>query len=84
MGDWRDFSRRILDLLSILNDVLDLRFEFTWIVIIGLFGSVILHELGHLLVPMRYNISIDSIALWMLGESHICLCLPIGAQSFSL
>lgn len=34
---------------------------------IGLFGSVLLHELGHSLVAIRYGFPIDSITLWLLG-----------------
>jgi Zn-dependent protease/CBS domain-containing protein len=34
---------------------------------IGLFAGVLLHELGHSLVAMRYGYSIDSITLWLLG-----------------
>ncbi|MFC6905595.1 M50 family metallopeptidase [Halalkalicoccus tibetensis] len=34
---------------------------------IGLFGGVVLHELGHSLVAVRYGYPIDSITLWLLG-----------------
>ena len=34
---------------------------------IGLFAAVVLHELGHSLVAMRYGFPIDSITLWILG-----------------
>jgi Zn-dependent protease/CBS domain-containing protein len=34
---------------------------------IGLFVGVLLHELGHSLVAMRYGFEIDSIKLWLLG-----------------
>ncbi|MFB6267787.1 MAG: site-2 protease family protein [Halodesulfurarchaeum sp.] len=34
---------------------------------IGLFAGVVLHELGHSLVAMRYGYPIDSITLWILG-----------------
>jgi Zn-dependent protease/CBS domain-containing protein len=34
---------------------------------IGLFVGVVLHELGHSLVAMRYGFRIDSITLWILG-----------------
>jgi Zn-dependent protease/CBS domain-containing protein len=34
---------------------------------IGLFAGVVLHELGHSLVAMRYGYPIDSITLWFLG-----------------
>lgn len=34
---------------------------------VGLFIGVLLHELGHSLVAMRYGFEIDSIKLWLLG-----------------
>ncbi|PSP57105.1 metalloprotease [Halobacteriales archaeon QS_1_67_19] len=34
---------------------------------IGLFVGVVLHELGHSLVAMRYGFPIDSITLWIFG-----------------
>jgi Zn-dependent protease/CBS domain-containing protein len=34
---------------------------------LGLFGGVVLHELGHSLVAMRYGYEIESITLWLLG-----------------
>ncbi|MEF8800890.1 MAG: CBS domain-containing protein [Halolamina sp.] len=34
---------------------------------IGLFACVLLHELGHSVVAMRYGYEIDSITLWLLG-----------------
>jgi len=34
---------------------------------LGLFAGVVLHELGHSLVAMRYGFPIDSITLWLLG-----------------
>ena len=34
---------------------------------VGLFGGVVLHELGHSLVAMRYGYTIDAITLWFLG-----------------
>ncbi|WP_435360182.1 CBS domain-containing protein [Haloarchaeobius sp. DFWS5] len=34
---------------------------------IGLFAGVVLHELGHSLVAMRYGYPIDSITLWIFG-----------------
>lgn len=33
----------------------------------GLFGGVLLHELGHSLTAMRYDVEIESITLWLLG-----------------
>jgi Zn-dependent protease/CBS domain-containing protein len=34
---------------------------------VGLFATVVLHELGHSLVAMRFGFPIDSITLWILG-----------------
>ncbi|SEW19677.1 site-2 protease family protein [Halobacterium jilantaiense] len=34
---------------------------------VGLFAGVVLHELGHSVVAMRYGFTIDSITLWILG-----------------
>jgi len=34
---------------------------------LGLFGGVLLHELGHAAVAMRYGFPIESITLWILG-----------------
>ncbi|WP_101296774.1 CBS domain-containing protein [Halegenticoccus soli] len=34
---------------------------------LGLFGSVLLHELGHSLAARRYGLSTESITLWFLG-----------------
>jgi Zn-dependent protease/CBS domain-containing protein len=33
----------------------------------GLFAGVLLHELGHSLIAMRYDVAIESITLWLLG-----------------
>ncbi|MFQ3293467.1 MAG: Zn-dependent protease/CBS domain-containing protein [Halobacteriales archaeon] len=34
---------------------------------LGLFGGVVLHELGHSLVAMRFDVQIDAITLWIFG-----------------
>lgn len=34
---------------------------------IGLFLGIVLHELGHSVVAMRYGVAIDSITLWLFG-----------------
>jgi len=34
---------------------------------VGLFAGVVLHELGHSLVAMRYDVPIDAITLWIFG-----------------
>ncbi|ERG88647.1 MAG: Zn-dependent protease [halophilic archaeon J07HX5] len=34
---------------------------------VGLFGGVLLHELGHSLVALRFGCAIESITLWLLG-----------------
>ena len=34
---------------------------------LGLFAGVLLHEFGHSLVAMRYDVEIESITLWLLG-----------------
>ena len=45
--------------------------EWIWILgsaaAIGLFVSVLLHELGHSVAAMRYDVPIESITLWLLG-----------------
>ena len=34
---------------------------------VGLFAAVVLHELGHSVVAMRFGVAIESITLWFLG-----------------
>ncbi|WP_306061251.1 site-2 protease family protein [Natronococcus wangiae] len=70
---------QIADLVPMLNGLLgtELPIELLttgstpWILgaaaAIGLFASVLLHELGHSLVAIRYGFPIDSITLWLLG-----------------
>ncbi len=70
---------QIADLVPILNGLLgtaiDLETVTTgstpWLLgaaaAIGLFASVLLHELGHSVVAIRYGFPIDSITLWLLG-----------------
>ena len=45
--------------------------EWIWVLglaaAIGLFVSVLLHELGHSVAAMRYDVPIESITLWLLG-----------------
>lgn len=43
---------------------------------IGLFVSVLLHELGHAWAAMRYDIEIESITLWILGGMAALSRLP--------
>jgi Zn-dependent protease len=43
---------------------------------IGLFVSVLLHELGHAWVAMRYDIEIESITLWILGGMAALSSIP--------
>ncbi|MGM0399415.1 MAG: site-2 protease family protein [Halobacteriota archaeon] len=69
VGQWAD----------ILNDIWSLGLDgaaltvgtLPWILgaiaAIGLFVGVVLHELGHSLVAIRYGYPIDSITLWILG-----------------
>ncbi len=35
--------------------------------VVGLFGSILLHELGHALVAQRAGVEVDGITLWLLG-----------------
>jgi len=52
----------------------------TWIIgisaAVGLFVSVMIHELGHSWVAMRYDIEIESITLWILGGMAALTSLP--------
>ena len=43
---------------------------------IGLFVSVLLHELGHAWIAMRYGIEIKSITLWILGGMAALSSIP--------
>jgi Zn-dependent protease len=43
---------------------------------VGLFASVLLHELGHSWVALRYDIEIESITLWILGGIASLKTLP--------
>ncbi|WP_135533735.1 site-2 protease family protein [Halostella pelagica] len=43
---------------------------------VGLFASVLLHELGHSWVAMRYGLSIESITLWILGGLAALSAIP--------
>ncbi|WP_284006564.1 site-2 protease family protein [Haloarcula pelagica] len=64
---------------DLLNDVLGAGLEpsvltvgsLVWVLgvaaAVGLFSGVVLHELGHSLVAMRYGFPIDSITLWLFG-----------------
>ncbi|MFC7075039.1 CBS domain-containing protein [Haloarcula halophila] len=64
---------------ELLNDVLGAGLEpsvltvgsLVWVLgvaaAVGLFTGVVLHELGHSLVAMRYGFPIDSITLWLFG-----------------
>jgi len=62
------------------NEVLDVGIEvgaltapsyLPWLIgtgaAVGLFAGVVLHELGHSVVAMRYGFPIDSITLWIFG-----------------
>lgn len=43
---------------------------------VGLFVSVMIHELGHSWVAMRYDIEIESITLWILGGMAALTSIP--------
>jgi len=65
--------------VALLNDTLGAGIDpavlpggsFVWVLgtltAVGLFVGVILHELGHSLVAIRYGYPIDSITLWLFG-----------------
>ena len=51
----------------------------------GLFVGVLLHELGHSLVAMRYGVEIESITLWLLGGVANFKAIPEDwRQEFSI
>ena len=70
---------QIGDVVPVLNDILGTSmavdplttgytpFVLGLIAALGLFASVLLHELGHSLTAMRYGFPIESITLWLLG-----------------
>ncbi len=43
---------------------------------LGLFGSVLLHELGHTLVALRYGYEVSSIRLWVFGGVARMVAVP--------
>ncbi|MCF2208179.1 CBS domain-containing protein [Halobacterium salinarum] len=63
---------------------------------VGLFVGVVLHELGHSVVAMRYDFTIDAITLWVLGgvasltdqpeewDQELCIALAGPAVSVAL
>ncbi|PSP89005.1 metalloprotease [Halobacteriales archaeon QS_4_69_34] len=69
VGQWVGIVNRSLD-AEIAADALStgsIPFVVGAIAAVGLFVGVVLHELGHSLVAMRYGYGIDSITLWFLG-----------------
>lgn len=70
---------QISDLTTLLNTTLSAAItsqrttseQWPWILgsiaALGLFASVVLHELGHSLMAIRYDVPIDSITLWLFG-----------------
>ncbi len=70
---------QVEDLIELLNRTLGIAIEVApmtadampWILgsfaAVGLFVSVLLHELGHSVAAIRYGFPIDSITLWLLG-----------------
>jgi Zn-dependent protease/CBS domain-containing protein len=61
----------LVDLLGVGVDAAALTGSVAWVVglaaALGLFVGVVLHELGHSVVAMRYGYEIDSITLWLFG-----------------
>ncbi|UWG46522.1 Zn-dependent protease fused to CBS domain [Halanaeroarchaeum sp. HSR-CO] len=69
VGQWADILNGIwsLGLDGAALTVGTLPWILGAIAAIGLFVGVVLHELGHSLVAIRYGYPIDSITLWILG-----------------